>query len=160
MTQTKKNKDSINEAYKVFQSGDLKKALSLYLSILDAEPDNLHALNMTGFIFYMLGAYSEGLPIAKRAVALYPDNAYANKALAMHLFKNGEVEDAVTIMKKAISIDKNFIDAYHDLAYILYESGDSENALDCLKEGYKLIKSDFHKAMFDRFLSKLDAAGK
>ncbi len=146
----------IDDAYRLLNSGDLDSAFTLYNKIIAVDAGNLAALNSIGFILYFRNEFAQGIEICRKTVELYPDNAYARKGLAMHLAKAGFFDEAVMSMKKAIEIRDDFVDAYHDLAYIYYEASCFEDAKKYLLEGLAKVKDQRYKALFEKFLNKLN----
>lgn len=86
--------EKLEEAGKLFETGEESKSLELYKSILDDEPENIEALWNTVVIYAKMGHrqeseedrkrhYENALELAKRALEHHPESGYAHYAMAV-----------------------------------------------------------------------------
>ena len=81
----------------------------LLREVLEAEPDNLPALDLLGFVLYFLDRPEEGEQACRRALELEPDHAYAHKGLGLNLAKRGgDLEAALGHIRRAMALTSAF----------------------------------------------------
>lgn len=122
--------------------------------IIDIKPDNIEALNLYGYVSFMMENYNDAVNANKSVLDINPDDAYANKGYGLSIARLGDVEKGIEYLKKSIlNAAENFLDPYFDLSVIYFENNRLQEAIDILEEGRK--KSADFKEMSEDFMNHL-----
>ena len=121
----------LQQAVRLHQNGQLAEAEACYQAILRVHPTHLHALQMLGVLFFMVGRQDEGLALLQRVVDADPSQAPAHNNLGNALRELGRPEDAAKSFMRAIALKPDFADAYSNLGNALVELKRYEDAVGC-----------------------------
>lgn len=92
-------------AYLFYESGDYKKALKLYSSVLQSDPENITALNGLGYtLIEKLSRYDEGLDFCLKALSKTAADPNILDSVGWAYFKLGEYKQAELYLKQAFEI--------------------------------------------------------
>jgi radical SAM protein with 4Fe4S-binding SPASM domain len=116
-----------------------EEAHRLLLSVLDAVPDHLEALDLLGFVCFSLRDYEAAETHNRRALAQKPDHAFAYNGLGLSLARQGKLDEGCASIEKAIALAPTWYEPYHDLAVVLAEAGRRDDALAMLARGAAAI---------------------
>jgi tetratricopeptide (TPR) repeat protein len=110
----------LKEAEELFEAGDEKEALEVYLEVLDEEPENYEALWNASFINSRLGYqlgddeeekqleyYEEALDLADRAIEHHDDEGHSYYVKAVALGRWSELQDKETRIETSHEIREN-----------------------------------------------------
>ena len=87
--------DSMLRQAMAYQQADrVKEALGLYQRIVEADPDNVHALNFAGAAHMQLGDLEQAAELLKRATVIDPNYPEAHRNLGIALRHAGKFEEA------------------------------------------------------------------
>ncbi|MDY0101273.1 MAG: tetratricopeptide repeat protein [Bacilli bacterium] len=113
------NKQQLNKAIKLHQSGELDKAAAIYKSILKEEKDNFDALHLLGTIALRKEQWHEALTLFDKAILVAPDyaQAYSNKGMA--LVELGLLDEALESYNLAIAIKPKYANAHYGKGIVL-----------------------------------------
>lgn len=134
---------------------DTPKAISLYRSITEKQPENAIALNNLAFLEYEEGMLDDAEEHARAAMEIAPQAPEIVDTLAQILVKKGELEDAKEIYDGVVDVNVrndeiylNYIElllkldlkplAQRRLNERMFESKEAQQRLAELKETYKL----------------------
>jgi len=102
------------------RSGELDKAVSLYESILQADPTYSEAIHLLGLVYYQRGQHKAAERIIRQAIAINQTEPLYLTNYAVVLQSLGEFDNSITACATAIRLNPNHADAY-------YHKGISEN---------------------------------
>lgn len=77
---------TLQEAFQVHQSGDLKEAVARYRAFLGANPDHAEARHLLGIALMQSETPAEAIPELEAAVRLRPDNPDCRNNLGLAQF--------------------------------------------------------------------------
>lgn len=97
----------LEDAVKYHQRGDLKQAQSLYVSVLEKDPQNANALNLLGVLYLQNAKISQALECLKKAVSLKKSAPFLEN-LALAYFCARDYHNAAQNYKLALEIEKTF----------------------------------------------------
>ena len=102
----------LQQAIKVFQTGDLDLSKSILLKILEIEPNEVNTLHMLGVIYKEEKQYDQSLFFLNQALALDGEfsKIHYNKGL-LH-YERCEYAEAIAHYNLAIKLEDNFQDAW------------------------------------------------
>lgn len=127
------NITEINEMYsqaeKFVEKKQYQIAGLLIEKLLESTPDNIDALNLHGYINYMLKNYEISRDANEKILKIDNDNICANKGLGLCLVKLGQFEEGLVYLKRSMDLtDENFMDPFYDTAIILIENNQKNEA--------------------------------
>lgn len=96
--------ESLQIALERFQGGQLSDAAGTCQTILEADPVNAAALNLTAAIALELGQIDTAVNLAERVVALQPDFAAHYNVLGVALSQSTRAGEAVAVFNKALAM--------------------------------------------------------
>ena len=120
------------------KDGNIIKAKSLYIKVLELDPNHENANINIGVIFQQLGEFQNAKKCYEHVLKNNSKNikAYINLGV---VFKNlGKIEEAKKYFEKAIEISPNFSDAHINLGVIFQELEKDEKALKCYEQVIKI----------------------
>jgi len=147
----------IERATAAAQGQQLDEATALLDQVLDAEPDNVRAHDLYGFVLFFQGRFVEGEAHCRRTLELKPDHAYGHKGLGLHLAKQGRLEEGVAMLEKAMALMPEWLDPYWDLAVTYHEAKRPADAIATLERGKAAIPAAAPR--FDSFIQRLRSEG-
>lgn len=95
---------TLNEAVALHQKGKLAEAESTYLRLLEASPNQGHALRLLGILRYQQGRHAEALELIDRALSANPDDGEAHGIRGNVLLTLGRAEEALASYDRAIAL--------------------------------------------------------
>mgnify|MGYP001809532209 CR=1 FL=1 len=120
--------------------GEYKKAITVYLDILNLKPTHSYAWHSISLCHYHLEDYLKAENAIKKALKMDPsvNNFYG---LGIILERQQNYPLAIEAYIQTININSNFLDAYVKLGGLYYKQKDFDSALDCyqnlLKKSHK-----------------------
>ena len=123
------NKDLLQEALKLHQSGNLTEAVQLYHEILEEDPGNIDAIFLLGTSNLQQGNLDLAATFLKKAIALKPDNARAHNNLGTTYQEQGKSDEAIGCYRKAIKLNPDYADAHYNLGTLLQKHGKDNEAV-------------------------------
>ncbi len=154
--------DSLQEALKLHQTGNLTDASALYNRILEEHPDNFDTI----FLLGTLNLQQENLDTARiflnKAISLNPNHASAHNNLGTALQESGRFKEAIVCYKQAIALLPDYADAHYNLGNALNEQRNLEEAVKSYKKSIKFNtnNAEAYKSLGNtlRKLGKMDDA--
>src|SRR6185369_17304895 len=95
--------DLLSQALSVHESGDLKRAKTLYNKVLSSDPKNVVALNFLGVLNCRKDNLEEGVRLMKMAVSIQPQYADPYYNLGVATFHMGKYQEALTYFDKTLT---------------------------------------------------------
>ncbi len=128
-------------AYAMMQEGDWDYSASIFMDILETNPEDELALNAMGIISYVKNNNSDAHTYFSKAIEYNPSytTSYLNRA---QLYRsNKDFDNALNDLNKVIAIDPSQPDNYISRAYIYADKEEWENAIFDLDKA--LLSEDF-----------------
>jgi tetratricopeptide (TPR) repeat protein len=150
--------NSISEAQKAEEAGDLTVASSLYQKQLDAHPNDLRAVKGLAGILYVERRWNEALPLQEKAVAMDPKEARIRVELGFnYLNHQSAAAKAVTVLEEATVLEHT---AQHlgFLAQAQMAAGSSQLAEASLREAMGVDKT--YVRAYDLLVTLLEQQGR
>ncbi len=111
------------------RQGKLAEAETAYRQALAADPRNVDALFLLGYLAYAGGDFDRALELIERALAEQENNPSLHTLRGGILTKLNRYDAAITAHGRALRIDPGNFDARFNLGCALYESGAPEKAI-------------------------------
>ncbi len=109
----------LEAGYQAQQSGDLDQAERLYKQVLDAEEDNIHALNLLGMLCVNSLRSDAAVEYIKKALRQVPDNPQSHTNIGLAYKDLGNADEAVFHFRESINLDPNNPDVHNNLGNVL-----------------------------------------
>lgn len=113
----------LNEGREYHRQGRLGDAGRCYQAVLQADPDNVDALNLMSVLAQMAGDNNMAANLAWRAIQLQPDWAAPYIAFGNACQSAGDLARAVDAFQKAVALNPEQPEGYINLASALNELG-------------------------------------
>ncbi len=120
---------TLKQAVRHHGAGRLAKADALYRQILQADPDEPHALHLQGVIAHQTGDNLRAVELISRALAARPDYADAHSNLGNALRALGRMEDALASYYRAVALMPDLAEAHNNVGNALKALGRPEDAV-------------------------------
>jgi predicted O-linked N-acetylglucosamine transferase (SPINDLY family) len=111
------------------RNGDLQQAQLMYAQVLQAEPNNPHALHMLGIVAHQLGKSEVAVENLQQAVRLHPQFPEAHNNLGTVLASLGRFAEAVSSFEQALRQSPHFPEAHNNLGNALEAIGRLDEAI-------------------------------
>jgi protein O-GlcNAc transferase len=130
---------TVQSAFTLFSSGNLKQAEYLCHEILKTQQDNMQALYLLGLIYYQAANYDLSITYFQKVIHLDPENAgtYINLGNAFH--ERGFSDKAICSYQKALEINPRLPDAYINLVTTLVGSSRYDEALTYCRKALEFV---------------------
>jgi Flp pilus assembly protein TadD len=129
----------LDEATTLAKRRDFGRSESLLREILDAQPKNVPALDLLGYVLYFQDRATDAEAICRQTLELKPGHAYALKGLGLCVAKRGRIDEAVETIEAAIAAKPDWFDPYWDLCVTLVEAGRYADACGVMKRAREAI---------------------
>jgi len=143
----------VSRARRSLQGCRFEEGKTLLLRVLSQAPSDLPALDLLGFVSFMLKEYEAGEAFCRRALAVKPDHAYAHSGLGLHLARQGKWDQAAPAIERAIALTPSWAEPYRDFAILLAEAGRVDEARGYATRGKAAVPDA--GSDFDRILASL-----
>ena len=133
----------LQQAIKVFQTGDLDLSKSILLKILEIEPNEVNTLHMLGVIYKEEKQYDQSLFFLNQALALDGEfsKIHYNKGL-LH-YERCEYAEAIAHYNLAIKLEDNFQDAWLNKGNALHKLQEYSQAIGEFERVIEANQNDF-----------------
>lgn len=118
-----------------FDNGDIRKAYSMFLSVLDEDPDNISAHTALAKIYIAVKDYGKTLEHCNSVLAIDGNDALVMGYKALALAGQGEVAQAEDIAAAALLIDPGATEAIGVIVQKYFNEDTKEKALSLLDNG-------------------------
>ena len=133
-----KSKDLLKQAQEIFESGDLSKAESQYLSAIKIDPSSIDAYKGLGNVYIKTLEFEQARETFDHITRHWPQDGESFASLAIIEEQTGNLEKAKDYFLHALSIN-NEIALYHvGLADLYFRLDDKEKALSSLQKAQAL----------------------
>ena len=111
------------------QRGELSLAMDRYTDVLRINPNDADALYYVAVVACQEGQYSQGVELAKRAIANGPPQARVHNVLGQAYDRLEQPLEAIKQYDEALRLDPDFAEAHGNRAGIMADAGFPEEAL-------------------------------
>ncbi len=125
--------EDFREALKAHRKGDLKRAKSLYIEILNRDEKHIDAALNLANIYLKEHRYSFAIDLLQKALRFAPQNALIYNQLGIIYEKIGKSDRAIEHYKNAIRVDEKFINAYNNIGAMMYRQKRYKEAIEIFK---------------------------
>jgi protein O-GlcNAc transferase len=146
----------IAKAVHYHKAGQLQKAESIYLRILEIDQKHAGSLMLLGLISDQLGRTDQAVNLMRKAIQNDPDNPVYYNNLGNALQAQGKFNEAISCYQKAVKLRRDYAEAYSNLGNAFQNQGESDEALSCCQKAVRL-RPDFaaeHNNMGNAFLDQ------
>ncbi|MFA9421476.1 MAG: putative 2OG-Fe(II) oxygenase [Gammaproteobacteria bacterium] len=128
----------LNEALRLYQSGNLKLSLRKCQLLLAAHPKHTDALNLVGSIYMGLGQTQASVNCLRSAVKILPNSSQAHFNLGTALAANSELAQAISSQRRALELKPDYPDALYNLGNAYRQNGELETAISSYRNALDL----------------------
>ncbi len=111
------------------QSGNLPRAESLYLDLIESAPSHPDPKNLLGVLYRQQSRFAEAIPLIQQVIALAPQTPDYHFNLAEALRATQQFEAALASYETTLKLRPNDAEAQQALALTLQSLGRSNDAL-------------------------------
>jgi tetratricopeptide (TPR) repeat protein len=140
------------------QAGRLREADTIYRKVLAADPNNPHALHLTGLLASQVGQTDVAVDYIRRAIALNPTAAHYHSNLGAAHATAGRPQQALEAFDRALLLQPDLADAHENKGMTLLRLKRFQEAIDSLHKALRSRPSDFR--ILDHLGSALSQAGR
>jgi tetratricopeptide (TPR) repeat protein len=140
------------------QAGRLREADTIYRKILEADPNNPHALHLTGLLASQVGQTDVAVEYIGRAIALNPTAAHYYSNLGAAHATAGRAQQALEAFDRAILLQPDLADAHENKGMTLLRLKHFDPAIESLQTALRARPNDFR--ILDHLGSALSQAGR
>ncbi len=115
--------ETLADAVRLHQEGDLSRAEAMYRRILERNPDHPGALHLLGVLAHQQGLHERAVELIARAVASRPDQATYRSNLGVALLALGRAEEAEAALREALRLRPDDADVHSNLGLALQRRG-------------------------------------
>lgn len=131
-------KTKLQTAIAIHQSGDLEQAESLYLSLLETQPDNTDILHLLGILNAQKKNFETALSYIHQALQLDPNVPSFYNSLG-NIYKNQKQwQKAIDAYYQSIQLNPSNSQALNNLGNLLYEQGKWGEAIQHYQSSLKI----------------------
>lgn len=120
-------KQLFEQAQEAHQSGDFKKALTLYQTLLYDDPNNPELHHIIGILYAQLGEYSNAIEHVEKAIQLKPQSSFYNSLGNIYL-RQKNFDKAIHSYQSAIDLNEDYGVAYSNLGNCYYQTNQMSEA--------------------------------
>lgn len=96
-------------------------AITPFEKVRAREPEDVHTLDVLGFLYYSVERFDEARECCEASLALGAENHYAHKGLGLCLVKLGQTAQGITALERSIELKPDYFDSRHDLGVTFME---------------------------------------
>ena len=122
-------KQAFDLAVKYHEEQNFLKAQSIYIKILEEEPEHFKSIFMLGTLTAQLKKIDIAKQLFEKAIEINPDFAEAHYNLGVVFKESGDNQKAMNSYKKAIELDPDYANAYNNLGVIYKDLGEYQKAI-------------------------------
>lgn len=126
----------LGQARELARLGDNERAKSAYVSALELDPANFHALTELANLALSTGHRSAAMTAYRQAMLCHPENPFGLVNLANMLLEDGETGEAKRYYEAALARDPDLAFAHQGLAVVYDRLGDRSKAANHRDKGF------------------------
>lgn len=132
----------LEEGFQQQQAGNLPQAEKTYLSVLEGDRNNVHALNLLGMLCVNDFRPDEAVYFISKALNSHPNNPESHANIALAFKDQGNFEKAREHFRQSIRLNPDNPDTQNNLGNVLREMNQPQNAVKVYQRALRL-KDDF-----------------
>ena len=109
----------LEEGYRAQQSGELVAAEEKYLTVLERDADNLHALNLLGMLCVNQMRPQEAVDFISRALEIEPNNSQSQTNIGLAWKDLGDAAQAARHFRRSLELQPDHPDTWNNLGNVL-----------------------------------------
>jgi tetratricopeptide (TPR) repeat protein len=149
--------EKLAAALQKYQEGNYVESEQLSNEILEADQNNVRALNLLGMSLHEQGLSNKAISALEKAIEINPEYFSAHNNKAIVYYEKGFHDLALRSADQAISLRPDASDFYVIKAQILYALGQYENSIACVEKSISLDPAEPRAySCLGAALSKLD----
>jgi predicted TPR repeat methyltransferase len=129
---------TIHDAMEHHQHGRLAEAESIYLRLLEAQPNDSEAMHCLGVLRMGQGRRDEAIALVKKSVNLAPGNAHAWNNLGNMLVTTKEARAAEYSYLRATALKPDLAEAWYNLGNVYRRERRRDDAVKCFRRVVEL----------------------
>ena len=146
-------KELSDKAFYLHSNNELDKAETIYLELLEINPDDVNILNLTGLLYLAKNEFDNSISYLSKAFILRK-SAYIASNLAKAYYMNNEPLKAVKMYNQALKFGKSD-DIYYSLALAYKAVSKPDKTIECYKMAIKLNPKNYN-ALYNLTLAYKD----
>lgn len=120
------------------QAGRLDEAESLYLKLIDGNPDQADAYHLLGMIAHARGDHATAIDRIAAAILIAPSTVEFHANIVAVYLAVGRSAEAVAHGRRAVAIDPEFFEGHYNLGNALFAQGEVVESIECFDAARKL----------------------
>lgn len=140
--------EALQMAEQALVANELAQADFIYQRILEAAPDEPHAINGRGVVAYRQGRTDEAGDFFRRAIAGFDGNPSFHNNLHLVYYRQRRDSEAIAAVRRAIELAPQWPQLHNNLGTALKQSGQPEAAVAALERCCEL-QPDFADAWYN-----------
>ncbi len=140
-----KSEDAVKLARRHHHAGRLADAETIYLQILQNQPDHPEALYLLGALKGQRGDIDAGIDLIRRAIGFRPNAAEAHRNLGVLFAQQDRMEEAFNAFSRAAQLQPDSPHIHQDIGKILMKQNRPDEAIAAYSKAISL-KPDFVEA--------------
>ena len=137
--------EALEIAVQHHQSGRLQAAEQIYRQILQAEPNQAHAIHLLGVIASQVGKYEIAIQYIQRAIGLNGAEAGFHNNLGEAYRALHRIPEAVACYRRALQLSPDCVETHNNLGNLFKDQGKLDEAVACYHRALQR-KPDFAEA--------------
>lgn len=134
--------DEFSKAFNLHKNGKVHEAKSIYIKILNKNPNHFDTLRHLGIANQDLYLLDDALVCFRNAQKINPANSQIYNNLGSIMFQTYRLIDAKKLYEKSLSINYNYMPALNNLALVCYRLRYAHRALIISKKALELQKDN------------------
>lgn len=130
--------DTVNAALSLHKSGEIEKAKSIYLSVIELDKSNFDALHLLACVFHSEKNYEKSECYFFEAMKLCENSPLLYNNLGNMYFASGDFVKAIESYRKSIFLDEKNPSAHNNLGVVLKEQSNFSEAMECFNRAIKI----------------------
>ena len=141
--------EAMQRARECHRAGNLAEAQRLYQTVLDAQPDHVGALHLSGLVEHQLGHHRLAICLIDQALAINPDIALALNNRGIALLALNCHQEALESFDKALLLRPGFAEALNNRGSVQLALSRPKEALQSFERALT-ARPNYHEAQFNR----------
>lgn len=129
---------ALQQAIRLHQQGDIKRAQPLYLQVLRQQPEQPQALRNLGLIALQTGHIDDAADLYRRAIKVMPNVASWHSELAQVYTRAGDAQAGRGALQTAIRLEPTNSIYHYLLGNLFSDLGQMENAISAYRRSLEL----------------------
>jgi tetratricopeptide (TPR) repeat protein len=138
-------------AINLFQEGQYNDALSLFRSVIKADPDDWNSIHLAGQCCRFLNDIDGAIKYHQQATSINPNEAPMWLALGIAYQLRENWDDAIGALREALEIDPDYVPAFNSLALTQKKMGELEKAAHNYDAGVIALSRSIVESMINAF---------